>query len=204
MPPWSMEMPVKEPNPALWASALTVVAILTPQSAVLAASFDFRVSYVEVPGSDEIRAGQHDLAIEILERRLREADNPYRADELTTLCALYVVTGRFDEAAETCDAAVETAQSFAAYNNRGVLRAHLKDPSGALADFDRARVPSDDRCRYVDELTQSNARLIASRNYDVAIDYLQALEADPSAGSAMAGTSAEIEDLSKAGGPDFR
>lgn len=196
-------MPVQQSFPVICGPALALVLTFASPTTANAEAFDFRVSYVEVPGSDEIRAGNHDAAIEILEQRTRDADDPYRADELTTLCALYVVRGRYAAATETCDAAVETAQSYAAYNNRGVLRAHLKDAEGALEDFGRARVPPDDRCRYVEELTRSNSRLIAGGNYDVAVEYVEALA---SGRARMAGPvgGADVEDLSETRGPDYQ
>ncbi len=135
--------------------------------------YDFKVVYAEVPGTEEIRAGNHDAAIKILESRAKDANNYYVADELSTLCALYVVNGKLAAAHKTCHVAVETDQSHAAYNNRGVLRAHLGDVAGAMEDFERARVLPDNRQRYVEELMKGDARLIASNNYAVATVYIE-------------------------------
>ncbi len=135
--------------------------------------YDFKVVYAEVPGTKEIRAGNHDAAIEILESRTKDANNYYVADELSTLCALYVVNGKLAAASNTCHVAVETDQSHAAYNNRGVLRAHLGDVAGAMEDFERARVLPDNRQRYVLELIKGDARLIASSNYAEATKYIE-------------------------------
>ena len=135
--------------------------------------YDFKVVYAEVPGTKEIRAGNHDAAIEILESRAKDANNYYVADELSTLCALFVVNGKLSAAHKTCHVAVETDQSHAAYNNRGVLRAHLGDVAGAMEDFERARVLPDNRQRYVEELMKGDARLIASNNYAVATEYIE-------------------------------
>ncbi len=135
--------------------------------------YDFKVVYAEVPGTEEIRAGNHDAAIEILESRAEDASNYYFANELATLCALYVVNGKLAAAHETCHVAVETDQSDAAYNNRGVLRAHLGDVAGAMEDFERARVLPDNQQRYVEELMKGDARLIASSNYAVATEYIE-------------------------------
>ncbi len=111
--------------------------------------YDFKVVYAEVPGTEEIRAGNHDAAIKILESRAKDANNYYVADELSTLCALYVVIGKLAAARNTCHVAVETDQSHAAYNNRGVLRAHLGDVAGAMEDFERARVLPENQQGYI-------------------------------------------------------
>ena len=59
-----------------------------------AETYDFKVVYAEVPGAEEIRAGNHDAAIKILESRAKDANNDYVADELATLCALYIVKAK--------------------------------------------------------------------------------------------------------------
>ena len=94
-------------------------------------------------------------------------------NELSTLCALYVVTGRLEAARETCESAVEIDGSDAAYNNRGVFSAHRGDTEGALEDFRRVRVAPENTRRYIEELKRRDARLMASRNLDVAIRYVE-------------------------------
>ncbi len=136
-----------------------------------AETYDFKVVYAEVPGAEEIHAGNHDAAIKILESRVKDPDNHYVADELATLCGLYIVKGKLSAASVTCHHAVETDGSDAAYNNRGVFRAHLGDAAGAMKDFERARVLPDNRQRYVEELMRGDARLIASNNYVVVTEY---------------------------------
>ena len=152
---------------------LIVLLTLVLPSISNAELYDFKVVYAEVSGTKEIRAGNHDAAIEILESRTKDANHYYVADELSTLCALYVVNGKLAAAHKTCHVAVETDQSHAAYNNRGVLRAHLGDVAGAIEDFERARVLPDNRQRYVEELMKGDARLIASSNYVVATEYIE-------------------------------
>lgn len=138
-----------------------------------AEAYNFKVVFANVPGSAEIRAGDYDAAIEILEGRAKDPDRQYIADELATLCALYVVKHRLEAARTTCHNAVETDQSHVAYNNRGVLRAHLGDAAGAVRDFKRARVAPADRQRYIQELMRGDARLIASGNYAEAMQYVE-------------------------------
>ena len=106
----------------------------------------------EVPGTKDILAGNHDLAIEILESRAKDADNHYVADELAKLCALYFVKDKLAAAHKTCHAAVETARRDAAYNNRGVLRAQRGNVAGTMEDFARSRVLPENEPRYVEDL----------------------------------------------------
>ena len=138
-----------------------------------AETYSLNVVYAEVPGAEEIHAGNHYTAIEILESRAKDADNHYVADELATLCALYIVTGKLSAASVTCHHAVQTDRSDTAYNNRGVFRARLGDAAGALEDFERTRILPDDHQRYIEELKKNDARRIASRNYAVVSDYIE-------------------------------
>lgn len=145
-----------------------MVAILALPAMSYAQTYDFKVVYAEVPGINEIVAGNHDEAIQILENRAKSEKKYYLADELATLCALYVVRGKLAVAREVCDDAVATDRSYTAYNNRGVLRVHLGDPTGAIQDFERARVLPQNQERYIEDLMKRDARLIATSNYAVA------------------------------------
>jgi len=157
--------------------------------------YEFGLIYAEVPGSTEIRAGNPDAAIKILEDRAQAADKPYVADELATLCALYIAKGQLSAASVTCNDAVENDRSKAAYNNRGVFRTQLGDTSGAMEDFAHARNRPDNQRRYVEELMSGDAQHIASNNYVVAEKYEMNMrnESRPTMVSQTLGAS--IEDL---------
>lgn len=129
---------------------------------------DFKVVYANVPGIQEIRDRNYRAAIKILESRAADVDTHYVADERATLCALYIVTRRLSAASVTCHKAVEVDGSDAAYNNRGVFRAHLGNAAGALEDFRRARVRPGKLQSYITERMQRDARFVASSNYAVA------------------------------------
>ena len=58
---------------------------------------------------------------------------------------------------------MEAAESETAFNNRGVLRAHLSDLVGANQDFARAR-PQDDQQR-VEDLKAADVGVMAESNY---------------------------------------
>lgn len=146
----------------------SMLAFLALPAASYAQTYDFKVVYAEVPGINEIAAGNHAEATEILEKRAKDDDKYYLVDELSTLCALYIVQGKLKMARQVCDEAVETDRSYTAYNNRGVLRVHLGDPTGAIQDFELARVQPQQQKRYIEELMKRDARLIATSNYAVA------------------------------------
>ncbi len=160
----------------------------------MAETYEYQLLYAEVPGIDKALAGDLDATIEVLENRAKNVDNPYVTDEQATLCGLYIEKGKLDAARRTCNAAVDIDQSDLAYNNRGVLRAHLGDIAGALEDFDRARVRPGDWRRYIEELHRGSARLLASRNFAVATKYIEKRAAHK---PTMAGniSGAHIEDL---------
>ena len=173
---------------------LILLVTLALSTISMAETFEFKVLFSNVPGIDSALDGNLDAAIEVLESRAKNVDNYYVADEQATLCALYVVKRQLDAARETCNAAVEIGQSDLAHNNRGVLRVHLGDTAGALEDFDRARVLPDDQQRFIEELKRGDARLMASRNFAVATEYIEKRSTNK---RTMAGavTGARIEDL---------
>ena len=150
---------------------LILLATLALPTISNAESYNFKVIFAEVPASEAIRAGDADAAIEILESRAMDADTQYVADERGTLCALYVVKRMLAPARKMCQIAVETEQTDMAYNNRGVLRVHLGDATGALEDFERARDFPENQQHYVEDLKGADARLIAGSNYAVAIRF---------------------------------
>ena len=153
--------------------SLILLVTLALSTVSMAETYEFKVLYADVPGVEKALAGNLDAAIEILESKAANIDNHYVADEQATLCALYAAKGKLDAARKTCDAAVDIGQSDIAYNNRGVLRARLGDTAGALEDFDRARVLPDDQRRYIEELKTGSARIMASRNFAVATEYIE-------------------------------
>ncbi len=159
-----------------------------------AETFDFKVVYAEVPGIDEIAAGDSDAAIEILETRAKDPNRYYIPNELATLCALYIMKGRLPDARKTCDTAVETDRSHTAYNNRGVLRVHLGDAAGAIEDFARIRVLPDNQQHYIEELKKRDARLVATGNYAVARK-LSAKRSQPWQSLANSVRGASVEEL---------
>ena len=177
------------------ASYLILIALLTLPVIGNAEKHEYKVVYANVPGIEEARVGNHDAAIEILESRARDADNFYVVNELATLCALYVVRGRLSAASVTCRDAVETDGSHAAYNNRGVFRAHLGDTAGALQDFKRARVLPGNLQHYIEERMQSDARLIANRNYAVVSKYTRGKLGNTGQSLAQRVHGASIEDI---------
>ena len=174
---------------------LTLLATLVQPTISNAETYDFKVVYVEVPGINEILAGDHDAAIKILESRAKDSSNYYLVDEMSTLCGLYVLKGRFAIARETCNIAVETDRSHTAYNNRGVLRVHLGDTAGAMEDFGHAKVSPENHQRYIKEIMMGDARLIATSNYAVAVKFAARYRPDPAQSLVNSIRGANVEDL---------
>lgn len=160
-----------------------------------AENYRFELIFTEVAESAEIRTGHLDAAIENLENRAQGADKHYVADELATLCALYLVKGQLSAASVTCNNAVETDQSKAAYNNCGVFRAQLGDTSGALEDFARARSLPDTQPGYIEELMSGDSQAIASRNYAVVERYMANMSGNSQQTFVSHAAGASIEDL---------
>ena len=121
--------------------------------------------YAEDPESAVIRAGDRNAAIEHFERKVEAADEHYVVDELATLCALYIAKGSLSAASVTCQAAVDTDRSAAAYNNRGVFRAQLGDAKGAMEDFVSARNTPARQVRDIEEFVGGDPRQTASVNF---------------------------------------
>ena len=175
-------------------SLILLVTLALPTVAI-AEPYQLQLAVVEVPGVEDYAAGNLDAAIELLESREKIADDHYVGLELATLCAFYILKHNLDAARETCAAAVEFDQAGYAYINRGVLRAQLGDTVGALEDFDRVRQLSDDQPRYVRQSKESNARIIANRNFAVTTENMERRRAnEPTMAGAVKG--ATIEDIS--------
>ena len=97
-------------------------------------------------------------------------------------------------ACKTCQVAVETEQSNAAYNNSGVLRAYLGDAAGAMEDFARATVRPENLQRRIEGFMRCDARMIASSNFAVATEF-SARRGNPRQTSASRVRGANIEAL---------
>jgi len=153
------------PGNALRCGLIGAAAVLlNAQSLADAASF--RVAFAVVPGIEAIEAGNYDKALDILEGR-RQQRAELIEDELSTLCAVYIVKRDLHSARRVCDEAVTVHDSEAAYNNRGVLRACTGDTAGALRDFSRIRILPRNVDGYIEHLKQGNPRLMASKNFEL-------------------------------------
>ena len=177
--------------------SLFLLGMLALSNLSIAEPYEFKLVYAQVPGIEKAVAGDIDAAIADLESRARDLINNDMPDEPATLCALYVVSGRLEAGRKICDTAVETDESDAAYNNRGVLRARLGDAAGAMEDFERARVLPDNQQRYIEELMRNDTRLIATSNYAVVTKYIETRgRPDPVKALTSRVRGANVEDLS--------
>ena len=178
---------------ALWMPVATVfAAAMLTSSPVCADGFNFRVVYADVTGVEALEAGNLERGIKILKSQLRQSDTGNTSDVWATLCGAYIISLSLVQAAEACDNAVETGPTFAALNNRGVLRAYRRNLDGAREDFDRARPLQLEA--YIQDLMSRDVRLVAADNYRLISEVL----ARRDAGSApVASRTAEIEDPSQ-------
>jgi tetratricopeptide (TPR) repeat protein len=157
-----------------------------------AETMHFRVAFMNVPGSEEIEAGNLKAGIKVLEDQLTKIELENSGEIFATLCGAYIVNSSLDKAERACDKAVEINPTKTAYNNRGVLRVRRGDFAGAHEDFDRVRPRQLDI--YLEELWINDVPLVAEKNFGL-IDELLSGRTAMEAERPFAAIGAEIEDL---------
>jgi len=172
---------------------LIVAVALMTSSQSFAGGNNFRVVYADVPGVEQLESGNVERGIEILEDQLKTTDEGSSSDIWATLCATYIIELELDKAEPACNKAVATGPTYAALNNRGVLRAYRGDYSGAHDDFDRARPLQLEA--YLAELMSKDVRVVAADNYRL-INIVLARTGAGENSAAVAKSTAEIEDPS--------
>ena len=175
---------------AAFAVAMVLAMVFASGNQAFAGGNNFRVVYADVPGVEQLESGDVERGIEILEEQLKATDEN-SSDIWATLCATYIIQLSLDDAEPACDKAVETGPTYAALNNRGVLRAYLGDYSGAHDDFDRARPLQLEA--YLAELMSKDVRVVAADNYRL-INIVLARTGGGGNDAAVARRTAEIED----------
>ncbi|MEE8426735.1 MAG: hypothetical protein V3S15_05580 [Woeseiaceae bacterium] len=170
---------------------ITAVALMLC-SPSFADVFPFRVAFENVPGIEEIEAGNIQAGINVLKDQLEQIEPGSSGDILATLCAAYIVNSSLDEAERACNKAVATDPTETAYNNRGVYRAFTGDLSGAHEDFERARPPQLDA--YMEELKTKDVGLMAVDNFRL-IEELSEKHTPAEINASVAMSTAAIEDL---------
>lgn len=153
----------QESQRATTVRALIIAAALMLGNTSFADVFPFRVAFANVPGVEEIEAGNMQAGIQVLEDRLTQIEPESRGDILATLCAAHIVNMSLDDANRACNEAVDVDPSDTAYNNRGVYRAFTGDLSGAREDFERVR-PRELEA-YLEELRTKDVGLISIDNF---------------------------------------
>ncbi len=174
------------------APALIIAAALMLGNPSFAEVFPFRVAFENVPGVEEIEAGNIQAGIKVLEDQLQQTEAASSGDILATLCAAYIVNGSLHKAESACNKAVETNPSETAYNNRGVYRAFKGDLTGAREDFERVR-PRDIEA-YLDELKTKDVGLISIDNFYL-LEELSAKHSPAEINASVAMTTATVEDI---------
>ena len=130
----------------------------------------YRVLLGNVPGADEVEAGDVQAGIRVLEHQLKEAETATEGEVWSTLCAAYIIDLSLAKAERACNKAVKLDPSYYALNNRGVLRVYEGDLAGAREDFGRVRPP--DMQAYLRQLKATNIRLVAASNFDLVSELL--------------------------------
>jgi len=176
----------------LIAPTLIIAAALILGNPSFAEVLVFRLALADVPGVEEIEAGDIQAGIEVLEDQLKRIKSGSNGNLLSTLCAAHILNDMLDMADRPCNEAVEVDPTRVAYNNRGVYRSHRGDLIGAREDFDHAHPQQLEA--YVDELKAKDAGLIANDNFLV-VDELLAKYDVEELNAAIAVYGAAIEDL---------
>ncbi len=174
------------------ASTLVIATALLLGKPGFAEVIPFRVVFENVPGVEEIEAGNIQAGIKVLEDQLNQVEQGDSGDILATLCAAYIANATPDKAERACNKAVEVDPSKTAYNNRGVFRAFTGDFSGAREDFERVRPHQLEA--YMDELRTKDVGLVAADNFRL-IDQLLAEHTVTEINASVALRTAAIEDL---------
>jgi Tfp pilus assembly protein PilF len=149
----------------LIALALIIAATLMIGNQTFADETRFRVLFENVPGAEEIKTGNIQAGIKMLEDRLSQVEQEKSGDVWSTLCAAYVSTISLKQAKRACNKAVKIDPSYLALNNRGVFHLAIGDFTKAREDFDRARPLNEEAS--LDRIKTENARLVAARNFDL-------------------------------------
>lgn len=176
------------------ARALLIAAALLIGNQGFADESYFRVVYADVPGVEELEAGNVEVGIKILNEQLGKAEQGSDSDIWATLCAAHIITLSLDRAKRPCNKAVETGPSYAALNNRGVFRAYRGDFPGAREDFNRARPLQLEA--YLEEMATKDVRVVADNNYHL-INRVLARSDPGETSTTIARSTAEIEDPSQ-------
>ena len=178
-------------NSPLIAPALIIVAAFMAGNQSFADGFPFRAVYADVPGANEVEAGNFQAGIKILEDQLNQVEQGNSGDIWATLCAAYIVSGSLDQAERPCNKAVELDPTYCALNNRGVFRVFKGDLSGAREDFERVRPRQLEA--YLEELMTKNVRVVAADNFRL-VNELSAKRRVARSDASVAVNTAEIEE----------
>ncbi len=187
-----LERNVMRRSSPLIAPALVIAAALMIGNQSFADESRYRVILENVPGADEIEAGNILAGIKILEDQLNQVEPGNSGDIWSTLCAAYIINVSLNQAERTCNKAVEIDPTRHALNNRGVFRVYTGDLIRAREDFERVR-PLDVEA-YLDKLKTTNVRLLAAGNFDL-VNQLLSKDTPAEVKASHVVSTAAIEDL---------
>ncbi len=143
---------------------LGVAVLLTLSHISYAEHVPFRIAFEDVPGSEQLVAGDVQEGIRILKAEL-EKDDSDRGHILSTLCGAYLMDKSLNKARPVCYQAANKYPGESSFNNRGVYRAVTGNMAGAIDDFKRAQPLQPDQ--YLEFLRTKDIGLIAMHNTDL-------------------------------------
>ena len=150
------------------ARTVILLTAIVGTSPVSAERLQFHVAFEDVPGAEQLVAGDVQQAIKILEAASTRED-VHKGYVLATLCGAYLMDQALDKAATLCEQTADDFPSESSYNNRGVFRAATGNMAGALDDFHRAQPLR--REEYIESLKTKDVGLIAMSNTSLVEDY---------------------------------
>ena len=174
------------------ALALVIAATLMIGNQSFANESRFRVLAEDVPGAEEIKAGNIQAGIKMLEDQLNQVGQENSGDIWSTLCAAYISSVSLKQAERACNKAVEIEPTYHALNNRGVFHLSTGNLYKAREDFNRVRPLNVEA--YLDVLKRTNARLVAASNFDL-VNKMLAKQAPAEVKASGILSAAAIEDL---------
>lgn len=144
--------------------ALVALFLVSAVPAGADETYPFRVAFEEVPGVEQLVAGDLAAGIRLLEEELASGSSS-KGRVLATLCGAYILGRQLASAERACAAAIARFPGDTAYNNRGVLRAFRGDLDGAGRDF--ARASPRDMTQYMEVLRTRDVGLVADSNHEL-------------------------------------
>jgi len=157
----------RQPNRTI-PTVLGMILAMTLGTAASADSVRFHVAFEDVPGSDQLEAGNVEDGIAILEAAYAEG-RVDEGDALATLCGAHLLRRALVKARSYCSKAAKRYPSQTSLNNYGIYLAVVGDFEGAIENFRKVQPLTG--AEYLEYLRTKDIGLIALQNEAVVRDY---------------------------------